>query len=95
MAPSIAARQVIAWLIEGNTNQDICENLGLNEREAVYLFEAAAQYFATVADSDPSVLHGFCLDATREMYRRLVQIGDYPNALRALKQLHSMLPHVV
>jgi hypothetical protein len=36
---------------------------------------------------DPQTVIGFCFEGTRDLYRRMVEIGDFPGALRALKQL--------
>lgn len=36
---------------------------------------------------DADTVSGWCFEATRDMYRRMVEIGDFAGALRAVKQL--------
>lgn len=40
-----------------------------------------------MAQADRTVIRGWCLEALREMYRRMVDIGDYAGALKAIKEL--------
>jgi len=54
------------------------------------LIAAAGQHFATVAGSDPDVIHGWSLDAVRHLYRRMVEIGDFSGALKAIKELNQL-----
>ena len=40
-----------------------------------------------VADADPDVLRGWCFEAYRELYRKMVDVGDYKGAIAAIKEL--------
>jgi hypothetical protein len=42
------------------------------------------------SDTSPDLALGWCIEATREMYRRMVEIGDFPGALRAVKQMAEL-----
>jgi hypothetical protein len=83
------AAQAILWMLEGNRSEDIAQALRAKfpDEEPTALLNAAADHFATVAQADPLVIRGFCLEALREMYRRMVDVGDYAGALKALKEL--------
>lgn len=48
------------------------------------------QHFEEIADADPKVIRGWCLEAFQELYRRMMTIGDYANALRAVKELYRV-----
>lgn len=37
------------------------------------------------------MLLGWCLESTKELYRKLVSIGDFANALRALKEYRAII----
>ena len=39
---------------------------------------------------DPDTVRGFCFEATRDLYRRMVEVGDFPGALRAIRQLRDL-----
>ena len=53
------------------------------------LLQLSGDHFERIANADTALLHGWCLEATRDLYRRMVEVGDYPNALRAVKQLRD------
>lgn len=42
------------------------------------------------ADADPAQVRGWCFHAARDLYRRMVEIGDFAGALRAVKILHEL-----
>jgi hypothetical protein len=81
--------QTIKWMVEGNRAADITEALAQSfpGADAQALIGQANDYFATLSGADKDVIHGWCLESLREMYRRMVQIGDFPGALRAVKLL--------
>lgn len=51
---------------------------------------AAVARLGEAAESDPTIVLGFCIEATRGLYARMVEIGDFTSALRAVKQLHEL-----
>jgi hypothetical protein len=57
------------------------------------LVRAAIAQFETTARADVNVIRGWCLEAYRELYRRMIEIGDYPGALRAVKELLKYADH--
>jgi len=54
------------------------------------ILEAAAEHFTRLAQAPPDALLGWCLAATRDLYRKLVDVGDYSGALKAIKLLHDL-----
>ena len=75
--------------MEGNRAEDIAQALAnrFPNEDPAKLLSHAADHFATVAEADPLVVRGFCLEALRELYRRCFDIGDYQGALKAVKEL--------
>jgi hypothetical protein len=41
-------------------------------------------------DFDPQKIRGWCVEATRFLYQRMVEIGDFAGALRAVKTLSDL-----
>lgn len=50
----------------------------------------AMSHFEKVADSDMSVVRGWCLEALRETYRKMIETGDYAGATRTIKELYKI-----
>ena len=49
-----------------------------------------ATHLANVAAQPDDVRRGYCLEAARELYRRMVEVGDFAGALRALQELGKL-----
>lgn len=83
-------QQTILWLLEGHRDHDV--EAALKARypgiDAKKILEKTMEHFAAISEADPRVIRGWCLEAYQELYRRMVSIGDYANALRAVKELH-------
>jgi hypothetical protein len=81
--------QVYHWIIEGASEYDIGEAMqqAWPDADRGGLLLAALQKIRESNEIDPHTVLGFCFEATRDLYRRMVEIGDFPGALRALKQL--------
>jgi len=58
--------------------------------DAATLLIGAGNHFEQIANADTNLIRGWCFEATRDLYRRMVEIGDYANALRAVKQLRDL-----
>lgn len=46
---------------------------------------------ALVAAADPDTLTGWCLEAYRELYRRMISTGDYSGAIRAVREIQNLI----
>ena len=83
--------QTIVWLLEGIRLADIKAALARSwpDADIEALWADAAEQFEQTANADTVILRGWCLEAYRELYRRSVEIGDFPAAMRAVKELMS------
>jgi hypothetical protein len=88
-APADPRAQVIAWLLDGHRQNDIAEAIATRwpDADPAELTTAAVDHFAAAANYDLGVLVGFTLEAYRDLYRRMVALGDLPNAAKVLKEL--------
>ena len=86
-----AIDQVVSWMLEGHGGHDIIQ--AITEKfpyhKPAELLTGSGKHFEQVATADPALLRGWCLEATRDLYKRLLDVGDYPNALRAVKQMRD------
>ena len=76
-------------ILEGNTRQDI-ESAAKNLFPGVRIgpvFDHALAAFATVANESSEVVGGWCIETSRDLYRKMIEVGDYAGALRAVKQV--------
>jgi hypothetical protein len=87
------ADQVAHFLIEGNSNADILEYLEAQQMTAeaarTCLQDALAK-FVKIARLPSEVRRGWCLEAYRDLYRKMVSTGDYTGALRAVQELAKL-----
>ena len=84
--------QALKWILTGARDADIVEAISTTWPEQALgpLLAAAMQSLAASAETDNAVVRGFCFEATKDLYRRMVEIGDFAGALRAIKQLHEL-----
>jgi hypothetical protein len=81
--------QVLKWILSGATERDVTEAVthSYPATPAAPLLQAAVRQIREAANFDPLTVRGWCVEATRDLYRRMVEIGDFTGALRAVKQL--------
>ncbi len=84
--------QVFKWILTGATEHDVAEAIGQAwpGQEPKPLIVAAVQQLCSAARFEPDLVLGWCMESTRDLYRRMVEIGDFPGALRAVKQLPEL-----
>jgi hypothetical protein len=91
---SEAARinQVWHWILEGATEFDILEAMqqAWPEADHAALLIGAVNKIRESSRLDPTTVLGFCVEATRDLFRRMVEIGDFAGALRAIRQLREL-----
>jgi hypothetical protein len=80
---------VVQWLISGASEHDVVEALrakypGTDARKTM---AAVFEYFAHEGAPDADALRGFVLTAYRELYRRMLDIGDFDGARKVLKNI--------
>ena len=85
--------QVFKWILTGATEHDIAEAIATSwpKAEAQPLIVAAVEKLRAAGQVDQQCVLGWCFEATRDLYRRMVEIGDFPGALRAVKQLSELV----
>lgn len=88
--------EVIAWLIEGHRDADIRAAIKEKwpEHDPTQLQLAAAEHFRRAAQCEPQIIVGFAIEAYRDLYRRMVKIGDFAGAAKAVKELVALTPNV-
>jgi hypothetical protein len=86
------ANQALRWILEGASEYDILEAMQqawpCADHAAILL--AAVDQIRDASRMDRTVVAGFCAEATRDLYRRMVEIGDFAGALRAIRQLREL-----
>jgi hypothetical protein len=86
-------KRVVFWILAGNSMFDVHEAIakeypGKKQREA--LMAAVLDYFIRSGQANTDVVKGWCLESLRELYRKMVENADYPNAARVIKDIYSM-----
>ena len=91
---SEAARtnQVYRWILEGASEYDITEAMqqAWPDANQTAILLGAIEKIREASRLDPTTVRGFCVEATRDLFRRMVEIGDFPGALRAVRQLREL-----
>jgi hypothetical protein len=89
--PATAARieQVFKWIIAGHTEHDIAEAIHNQwpQEQPQSLIVAAVERIRGAGVLDAQTVLGWCFEATLDLHRRVVEIGDFAGALRAVKQI--------
>ena len=87
-----ALSESIKLTIEGNTEADIREWLSQTypDIKATKILKMIPEYLKEKAGEDKTVILGFCLEATKDLYRNLLKIGDFTGALKAIQELSKL-----
>ncbi len=85
--------QVIKWLVEGHSDGDIVDAIGQfwPDESAEDLINAGLDKITDAGKVEPALIDGWCLMARRELYRRMLEIGDFAGALRATEKIESLV----
>lgn len=91
-----AVPKIYAMVLEGSTRADIEEAAPqlFPRMNVARLLDHAMQSFADVADQPTDVIGGWCLESSRDLYRKMVEVGDYDGALRAVKQVTEVVKFI-
>lgn len=84
--------QVIQWLIAGNRDLHIVEAIRETWPDQALdpLIATACAQLMDAGQVEPDAVKGWCLEASRELYRRMLEVGDLVGALRAVKQVFEL-----
>lgn len=83
--------QVVQWLIQGETARDVLDEAAnaWPDHDPDELYELAVSQIKDAARIEPELMKGFCLLARREIFRRMMQVGDLSGALRAIDKIEA------
>jgi hypothetical protein len=88
-------KQVVQWILAANSETDIreairvkCETKTTEEENA--LIEAAVQEITAIGNESQEFVRGWTIAATKELVRKMIEVGDYANALRGIKQVEQL-----
>lgn len=86
-----AVRQVFRWILAGGSGNDIvlAASKKWPGRDSSPLIVQAMSQITASADADQDTVRGWCYEATRDLYRRMLESGDLKGAMQAVKQLHD------
>jgi len=90
--PRAEVDQVVKWALQGVTQNDLREAVEqpFPGKRPELLLAAATKEFEAAGKADRTAIRGFCFYASRDLYRRALEIGDFATALRAIKQLDDL-----
>lgn len=80
------------WILTGASEHQIKEAIdnAWPGQEAQPLIVAAVDELRKSGDFETGVIRGWCFEASRDLYRKMTEIGDFAGALRAVKQILQM-----
>lgn len=83
--------QTMRWLISGARDVDILEAIAeaWPKQNQTKLLTAVMKKFTEAAELPPDFVRGWIFESRRELYRQMVEIGDFPAALRALRDMET------
>ena len=87
-----ALSESIKLTIEGNQESDIEEWIenAYPDLKSKKILKQIPDYLKEKADGDKKVILGFCIEATKSLYKNLLKIGDFTGALKALQELSKL-----
>ena len=90
LAPLLPAPvAVLQWLISGASEHDIVEALRQKypQANARQTLAAVRDHLAVEGQPEPDALRGFVLVSLRELYRLMLEVGDFDGARKVLKNI--------
>lgn len=87
-----AVSQAMRLLLEGHARADIRELIAKAApgQDPDRVLRLAVRRFAVIAKEPKQARLGFCQEAARELFRRMMDTGDYAGALRAVQELAKL-----
>jgi len=80
---------VLQWLVSGASEHDIVEALRAKypDADARQTLAAVREHLAAEGQPQPDALRGWVLVSLRELYRRMLEVGDFDGARKVLKNI--------
>ena len=90
--PPATLKAVLKWILEANDERDIREAIRTNYPDAneAAVLAAAVKEIEAIGSESQDFTRGWALAATRELVRKMIEIGDYANAMRGIKQVAEL-----
>jgi hypothetical protein len=87
-----AAVKVYGMLLEGHSRPEIEEAIKTlyPKLDAGQLVGTALTAFERLTNEPPRILKGWCLEASRDLYRKMLEVGDFTGALRAISEANKI-----
>lgn len=84
--------QVFKWIIAGATKRDIEGAIAQQfpNEAPMPLILAVMEQLHEAGKFDAQTIQGWCFEAYRDLYRRMVEVGDFAGAVRAVKQIAEL-----
>ncbi len=84
--------QIRAQILQGYNQENILEFVEKEYRikKPLLLFQKALMEFAKVHETKDSIKRGFAITAVGMLYRKMLESGDYPGALSAMKEFNKL-----
>ena len=79
-------------LLDGHSRPEIEEacNRLFPKLNAAKLVGASLSAFEQLTNEPPRILKGWCLEASRDLYRKMLEVGDFAGALRAVSEANKI-----
>jgi len=81
--------QVIQWILQSNSDRHI--RAAVREKypkeNPDNIIALAVKEITDSGKEDPAFTRGWAMAATRELTRKMIEVGDFANALSGIKQL--------
>jgi hypothetical protein len=84
---------IVAFIIDGHSNNNIIDylkNNGIGNEKAKIIFEKALEKLLRSTKLPVGVRRGWCLEAYRHLYQKMLSSGDYIGAMKAVKEISSI-----
>ena len=81
---------VFAFIIDGHSDNDIIDYLketGIDSEKTKIVFEKALEKLLKSTKLPAGVRRGWCLEAYRHLYQKMLSSGDYTGAMKAVKEI--------
>ena len=90
--PPATLKAVLAWILAANDERDVREAIRTNYPDADEgdVLAAAVEELEAIGNESPEFTSGWALAATRELVRKMIEVGDYANAMRGIKQVNEL-----
>jgi hypothetical protein len=90
--PPEQLKAVLKWILEANDERDIREAIRKQYPEAKEedILAAAVSEIEAIGNESAEFTRGWALAATRELVRKMIEVGDFANAMRGIKQVSEL-----